>query len=114
MPNETPKPKGHEPRIFHMDANGNLVEGPPDAETLHRLLQEKLAEPTKATGVAPKPAAQAAAKPTSPSLSQALDPSKKRSRRYGEQGKTEGEILKEAEAGTMRSAIDKGIKEADE
>lgn len=85
------------------DPQRNKV-GPADEETRRRLLHEKLEEPTRAEGVAPKPEA-----PTKPkkkkgfmeSLKEALDPSTPRELRRGEEGKT------------IMDAVDEGIAEGD-
>lgn len=80
--------------------------GPADEETRRRLLHEKLEEPTRAEGVAPKADAAAPAKPKKKkgfmeSLKEALDPNVPRELRRGPEGKT------------IMDAVDEGIAEGD-
>jgi hypothetical protein len=67
--------------------------GPADPETRRKLLREKLDEPTRAEGVAPKPE-----KPKKPKkkggLGDLLDPSKERQPTHG--GKTLNDVVSEA------------------
>lgn len=88
MPNQTDRPKV----------------GPADPETRRKLLNEKLNEPTKSTGVAPKAEKPKPKKKRSAfgEVADALDPKVSRERRVGEKGET------------MQDAIDKGIEEAKE
>lgn len=85
------------------DPQRNKV-GPADEETRRRMLRQKLDEPTRGEGVAPKP--ETPAKPKKKkgfmeSLKDALDPSKPRELRRGPEGKT------------IMEAVDEGIEEGD-
>lgn len=75
--------------------------GPADPETRRRLLEEKLNEPTKATGVAPKAAAPKKKK-NATTLSKLLDPNTSRERRVS--GDDE----------SLSDAVDRGVREANE
>lgn len=86
------------------ESNDRPKVGEADLETRRRMLREKLDEPSKPTGVAPKP--QPEMKPKKKkgfvdSLKDALDPSKPRELRRGEEGKT------------IMEAVEQGIEEGD-
>lgn len=78
--------------------------GPADPATVHKMLEEKLNEPTKSTGIAAKAAPPAKKKKRGmmDDVTDLLDPSKPRERVAGTKGKS------------MSEAIDEGIEEGNQ
>lgn len=87
-----------------MSTNDRLKAGPADPETRRKKLREALGEPTRGEGTVKRPEPAARPKGRAPTLSEALDPGRKRKRRTGD-GRTMEEVVSDAVDGAPKRPI---------